>query len=576
MMKKNIINIVSALCLVCGLSACVDTVILPESKTVDEDFWQTKSDVSSMVNGAYQGMISSDVIARMIVWGDFRADELVPVTTISSSTITSLNEIYNANTQTDNTYATWSSLYSVINRCNIVLAKAEPVMEIDPDYTEGDYLTHCSQMKALRALCYFYLVRVYRDVPYTTTAYMNSSQDLDIVQSAPDSVLQACIADLVDAEANALDPSGYNDWKKVGYLNRDGIDAILADIYLWLASVHYNESVAATYYQKCVEYCDKVIESKKAQHTPGRSEVVVADYPLADGSQAYNEIFVEQNAEESIFELQMDGNNNSNTSLCQMYYKYANNNSTSGFVKASSIFGSVSTNTVYDNANDYRYWNGVYRAGSGDETFNIRKMVAEEQTNTFASTTRTTSRTYANFAQNFIIYRLTDVMLMKAEALSELAASKDDIQLRQAFNLVQYVNSRSRKADNLSDSLKWNTYSSKESMETLILSERLRELCFEGKRWYDLMRYNYRHITASDYGKTLAQLEDEGFEFPTNAQVMLNLVTRKYASGGSSVAAKLRTEPLLYMPIPRRDTEICPQLRQNPAYSDSDTYEKNI
>ena len=35
------------------LSSCVDTELLPYNKTVDEDFWQTKADVSSMVNGAY-------------------------------------------------------------------------------------------------------------------------------------------------------------------------------------------------------------------------------------------------------------------------------------------------------------------------------------------------------------------------------------------------------------------------------------------------------------------------------------------------------------------------------------------
>ena len=42
------------------LTSCVDTVILPDDKTVDEDFWKSKSDVQLMVNGAYRSMLSTD------------------------------------------------------------------------------------------------------------------------------------------------------------------------------------------------------------------------------------------------------------------------------------------------------------------------------------------------------------------------------------------------------------------------------------------------------------------------------------------------------------------------------------
>lgn len=73
------ITIILASLLVCS---CVDTVILPEDKTVDEDFWQTKSDVASMVNGAYKSMLNANLVSRLIIWGDYRSDEMVPVTTL--------------------------------------------------------------------------------------------------------------------------------------------------------------------------------------------------------------------------------------------------------------------------------------------------------------------------------------------------------------------------------------------------------------------------------------------------------------------------------------------------------------
>ena len=189
------------------MASCVDTVLLPDDKTVDEDFWQSKSDVSMMVNGAYSKMTGADVISKLIVWGGFRSDELcinASANTAQDNISQNLLKIQEVNIETTNAFSAWAPVYSVINNCNIVLKKAEPVMSIDPNYTNGDYETDRSQMLALRALCYFYLVRTFRDVPYTTTAYMNSSQDMTIRQLSPDSVLINCIADLEEAEKNAL------------------------------------------------------------------------------------------------------------------------------------------------------------------------------------------------------------------------------------------------------------------------------------------------------------------------------------------------------------------------------------
>ncbi|MBR2883038.1 MAG: RagB/SusD family nutrient uptake outer membrane protein, partial [Prevotella sp.] len=221
------------------MASCVDTVLLPDDKTVDEDFWQSKSDVSMMVNGAYSKMTGADVISKLIVWGGFRSDELLLVSNINDGTRNSLLEIEEVNIETTNAFSAWAPIYSVINNCNIVLQKAEPVMSIDPNYTNGDYETDRSQMLALRALCYFYLVRTFRDVPYTTTAYMNSSQDMTIRQLSPDSVLINCIADLEEAEKNALSAAA-SGWQRVGWINKEAIHSILADIYLWRASVMHN------------------------------------------------------------------------------------------------------------------------------------------------------------------------------------------------------------------------------------------------------------------------------------------------------------------------------------------------
>ena len=578
------------------LTSCVDTVILPDDKTVDEDFWKSKSDVQLMVNGAYRSMLTPDIISRLIVWGGLRSEELLPVSNVTGSLVEDLTEMNLANTQPDNVFARWAAFYHVINNCNLVLTKAEQVMYEDPSYTEGDYLSDCSQMLALRSLCYFYLVRNFRDVPYVTEAYMNSSQNRNIGQSNPDSVLNCCINDLKVAEQNALSAAAFNDWRRVGYMTRDAIQALLADIYLWRASVKHS----AADYQACIEYCDKVIASKKSQHLFTGGETEEKEYYLAQGPRMFERLFIDMNAEESIFELQFNGldyygtvgseknKNFGNFSVCQYYAHYANN--AAPYLYASSLFSNQGTVfTTITGAAGARDWRGLsytYNTpvvvGSYD-CLEIRKYVADK-TETGGNYNLITSTSYATknrsynveYEQNYIVYRLTDVMLMKAEALTALSTADDDPQLRLAFNLVQAVNSRSKTIESTSDSIHWVAFSSLSGMEDLVMNERLREFAFEGKRWYDLMRYNYRHVDGVDYTTTLAEQNDRGVAAVTNynSNAMMKLAVRKL-SNGDAVAAKMNNEWKLYLPIPLADMNVCPALRQNPAYGSNEDYSKN-
>ena len=569
------------------LTSCVDTVILPDDKTVDEDFWKSKADVQLMVNGAYRSMLTPDIISRLIVWGGLRSEELLPVSNVTGSLVEDLTEMNLANTQPDNVFARWAAFYHVINNCNLVLKKAEAVMYEDPSYTQGDYLSDCSQMLALRSLCYFYLVRNFRDVPYVTEAFMNSSQNRNIPQSAPDSVLTACINDLKTAEANALSAVAFSDWRRVGYMTRDAIQALLADIYLWRASVKHS----AADYQACVDYCDKVIASKKRQHVFTGGDREEKDYYLAPGQRMFEDLFIDQNAEESIFELQFNGSdygNQGNISLCQYYAHY--NNGGAPYLYASSLF--VNQGTVYTTitgatgARDWRGLNYTYNTpvtvGSYDG-LELRKYVADNDEtggtyNTITSTRYATKNRPYNekYTQNYIIYRLTDVMLMKAEALTCLSSGDDDPQLRQAFNLVQAVNSRSKNIETSGDSIHWVAFNNMGAMEELVMNERLRELAFEGKRWYDLLRYNYRHVDGVDYTTILADQNDRGVAAVSNysSNAIMKLAVRKLTNG-DAVAAKMSTEPKLYLPIPQADMNVCPALRQNPAYKDDGNYSKN-
>ena len=561
----------------CSLfTSCVDTVILPDNKTIDEDFWQKKADVEGVVAAAYAQLRSDEVVCNMIVWGDFRSDEMVMAEVpVSAEFKIALSQIYSMNIDTENAFTKWAPFYSAINYCNLVLEKAEEVIAIDPDYSRGDYDANKAQVLALRAFCYFYLTRVFHDIPVTPAAYLNSSDDLNAPQESPAEVIDMCINDLQEALRVAVSGSTFGDWRDKGYFNKDGINALLADIYLWRASVNRDVND----YQKCVDHCDLVIQAKKAAYeqnppkTFGSSATpTVSDYYLSTYDDMYDDLFGQngQNAIESIFELQYRTSSSTNNGMNYMYYRYkGETKNTNGYLKAATIYGKVdgTGKSVWHNDVDQRLYDYIYDAKSTSlEQFGVRKFVAATWAGKGTVDTRTSS---PSLQKDWIIYRLTDVMLMKAEALVQLyelnGKATTDTRNQDAFEICKFVNDRALPDDaKPASSLKYTVY--KDKMEDLVLAERVRELCFEGKRWFDLMRYNYRHTTQqADLTKKLSE------SYVTNSSEFFELALRKYAVPGA-MKGKIRDERYLYMPINQDEIEVNPNLVQNPAYKSSAKY----
>jgi hypothetical protein len=103
--------------------------------------------------------------------------------------------------------------------------------------------------------------------------------------------------------------------------------------------------------------------------------------------------------------------------------------------------------------------------------------------------TRTTSRETGRSFSNWIFYRLPDVILMKAEALNQTGKQSDDqAQLRESLDLVYRVRHRAAAPESTAligeNPLEVNA----DMLEEFILQERGRELAYEGKRWFDILR----------------------------------------------------------------------------------------
>jgi hypothetical protein len=567
-----------------GVSCNDFLTIYPTDRIVGEDFWKTKSDVDQMVDGCYLSMLKEDVQARAIIWGAYRSDELVKRDDYTDLTLDNINAV---NLLPTMGYCSWASLYKVINNCNIVLNHAQDVMTVDPEFTEGDYQVVRAQMLALRSLCHFYLVRAFRDIPYMSHSVENDDDVKAVPQLSPGEVLQYCLDDLEEARRYIMKSGGYgqNDWRNWGYITTDAVDAIMADIYLWRGSMTHDNGD----YEKVVELVDRVIEAKDAYYKKYNYEMVGTDkkdiYHLYEAEDAQLMLFHfnNGNSRESILEWQYNGINNANTELERYYYK-TDNSAQHGRLMASKIFNSIEASAnkqgaqkIFFSKNDYRFWNIVYDADNAEaEQLAIRKMVYGESSQSVVSVKSTaglskgTSRDFDNFRQNWIVYRITDLMLMKAEALVALSTDEDADKLREAFNLVQAVNKRSMDID-AKDTLKLGNFRTKDAMEVLVLTERERELCFEGKRWWDLMRYCYRGMQGVDINSTM-DLSSQ----PKLRKEMADLIIRKYKAGeGDAVSYKMDSEPYLYWPIYENEMKANALLNQNPVWIQEKSTEKN-
>lgn len=574
---KRIYNIIiCAIGLLGGLSSCSDFLeIEPQNVIVLEKFWNEKADVEGVISGCYNKLQSEEVIKRMMVWGEFRSENFVAGTNITKDL--NLENIFKGNLTASNGYTTWVDFYSIINTCNIVILYAPKVAEKDPGYTETDLMATIAEASALRDLCYFYLIRTFCDVPYTTEAYLDDNQTMDLPATSFDVVLDSLITDLEKVQDHAVKKysvtNTLNAHYQTGRITRDAIHAMLCEMYLWKKD-----------YQNCIRYADMVIESKKLQAEEENSNSMSQNtddkydgFPLiSDGSRtgtyygyAYRDIFGEGNSSETIFELTFIKDDESMPANAAVNGFYGSLSSMPGFAAPSTFIGqdvSEKQFSVFANKYDARYYENIMSLGS---SYAVMKYVCPlpEVDATSSDLTCNYFNIYSDKQNrsNWIIYRLTDIMLLKAEALVQLISGSDDgdtesasneTLMRQAFTLVNAVNKRSVCQQTLKDTLVYANYNSKSLMEDLVMTERHRELMFEGKRWYDLVRRSRR----------------DG-----NTQYLIQMSLRKYSDNTSVIQNTLAKMNAIYWPYNNDELKLNKNLHQNPAFGsgENDRYEQS-
>ena len=584
-MKKqhHIINKVKTVALLVAMapvstllfSSCGDFLeIEPRNEIVLEKFWNEKADVDNIVTGCYSALQSDACIRRMMIWGEVRSDNIAAGTNTNNDA--NLLNILNENITAKNNYTEWVSFYNVINRCNTVIKYAPEVAEIDPGYTQSELQATIAEMVALRSLSYFYLIRSFRDVPFTREAYIDDDQRMDLPATTFENVLDSLIDDLESVKAQAVKryPTTTPIYQ-TGRITQDAIYAMLCEMYLWKQD-----------YDRCIEYADLVIESKKklakefqdSRQTSSSSNDEnfsrTNGYPLLNNfttnnrfGEAFGYLFADEYRyaqQEIIFQLVFSDNPiiSSMPANAAVNEFYGNQDVAVGLLAPSDYvledIAKSSGRTIYEDKNKKLDARLYFNCNS--ENTSIAKYVYRDLTINTGSNAQNPAVEYTrkwdvnDNGSNWIIYRLSDIMLLKAEAITQKLrdGSDEDINkfnepyLAQIFSLVNAVNKRSVCQNVLADTLVAGDYMTKSQMEDLVMRERQRELMFEGKRWYDLVRRARRE------GRTT---------------VLSQAAMQKVTSGGSLIANKLAKMDAMYWPYYYTELKVNKNLVQNPAFS---------
>ncbi len=478
-MKKIIVFITMPVLLLSLLPGCKKILeVKSESSITEENYFKNEGDFEPYVTGIYTFMRS---FANNITYGTERSEELIAGS--NSRFGVAWSQIITPSSGAIN-YIDW---YRAIGHCNLLLAKIENF----PFSSEDSRKKIIAEALCLRAYFYFHLTRIIGDAPLMLQAVTDENVPLLARSSAAD-VMKQIQADLDAAIAGfkSISTFAVTNYPSKYSFSYGAAQALKADTKLWSAKVSGGgdaDLTAAIAAIDEVELSGVVLNADFKNVTGTRAatnkEDILAAYYQRDetganyGLNALPFLSIVQGA------LNLDS----------IPYAQTSGNGQGAYQISAKSKG------LFTNTNDKRIpftWI-TERQNSGSKISWITKYPGSKYADDRISD------------NDIIIYRLADLLLMKAEAYAAL----DNTTL--AIENLNKVRNRAGTGD-------YAGATDKVSVEKEILDERGRELFFENKRWYDLVRFHKGGtIDVYTYVPNLAGKTTPLF-WPLNTTVLAN------------------------------------------------------
>ncbi|NJO91823.1 MAG: RagB/SusD family nutrient uptake outer membrane protein [Chloroflexia bacterium] len=301
----------------------------------------------------------------------------------------------------------------------------------------------------LRANAYFILARNWGAVPLIVEPFFSQGENMYVERTSIDRIYAQIESDVLMAEQ--LLPIARSDLRIRA--TKAAAQALACDVYLTRGSSLFSKPNDL---ESAILKADAILGN--------------TNYKLESGAK-YADIFRKKNSVESIFEVWYDYKNSATNRLCNFFMPRATNKKPA-YGGETVMLPSHSLVNSFE-PGDLRASTTYTVLSKEEEKYYDANVVGITYGNKYLGTvTEVGVQRYSD--NNIIIYRLPDVMLMKAEAL--IMTDK----INEGVGIVNQIRNRAGLAP--------KTETSKTGAIDLLLSERKKELAFEGKRWYDLLR----------------------------------------------------------------------------------------
>ncbi|MBO9594344.1 MAG: RagB/SusD family nutrient uptake outer membrane protein [Niabella sp.] len=467
---KKIKIIVTTICLfglLISLTYCKKFLQQDPISTVAPDkFWKDKNDAGTWMAGIYNQM-QTTLSSAFFDWGEVRSDN-VRVGGTGNAQQTMISNTLSGNDADINGITTWTNLYTTISLCNYGIKYFPGMIESNADGGAAIYRDYLGQCYALRALMYFYGLRVWGKLPLLTDPIENLSQETEVARSPVDQV-RARIESDIDASLQLIGSVTTQRF----YMQKAAVYALQTDVAMWFQD--YNKALTAS--QNCI--------------TESKCQLVtnIADWK--------NIFLTPATSSEAIFNLFWSVTERGNgVGVCS---KVGSASNTNQYEPRTFIWQRLKDHVdpVTGKSIDGRFW-AIFDTLSYNtaETYDAAVAQMGKYSPWKANAPIGTGFTFQGNSDCSVaipVYRFADVLLLRAEALAHTNNYQG------ALDIVNNI----RKRVGYTVAAKLADYSGDitAGIERTILEERQLELIGEGKRWFDLCRigkiYDY---TDNGYG----------------------------------------------------------------------------
>jgi hypothetical protein len=448
-------------------SSCQDDLNLQsESVITSANFWKTEDDAKAGVNGLYFNF-RTQTQQNYYLLGGARSAE---ITAGVQSPLTLAN--YYNNTLTPTTIdVDWAGLYTVINQANLIL-KYVPTIPFQPT-TINEQKRYIAQAYTMRALAYFIMARSWGGVPIVKkpTETLNQSENI-VPRNTIEEVFTFIKSDLELAIANYPDATNNK-----AQLSLPSALALKADVNLWTAKQMGGGNTDLTTALTAINAIaagPSLLPNFKDVFSfanKGNAEVLFAvRYSLADVPSNLSD-----NWNSFMFVGPADISGSASGAALALFGTLGSGAGNAGISRVQPDITRFNFSAT-DTRKDATY----LTLRNTDNTANVVTGLVKYNGTVDGATRR--------FVSDIIIYRWADILLMKAEIKNALGQDPTA-----EMNLVM------KRADPSASF----TYVSQAANDDVILNERLKELAFEGKAWWDLVRFNKTANVPSMAGKKI-------------------------------------------------------------------------